>query len=118
MSDNDIHGIEKGWHVQTADGHDIGTVEETTDKYILVKSGLINTTQRYLPAALLAHVRPEKNEIAISATQEVIEEGDWSAPPLEGPRREGAPLHEEAYDAERDPTSAGVVRDPERPTNI
>jgi hypothetical protein len=118
MSDNDIHGIEKGWHVHTADGHDIGTVEETTDTYILVKSGLINTTQRYLPAALLAHVRPEKNEIAISATQQVIEEGDWSAPPLEGPRRDGAPINDEAYDEERDPVAAGIVRDPERPTNI
>ena len=117
MSDNDIHGIGHGWKVKTSDGHEVGSVEETTDTYILVKSGLINTAHRYLPAATLAHVRPEMNEISISLTQEAVEQGDWSEAPLEGPRREGAPLNDENYD-EVDPVAAGVPRDPERPTSI
>ena len=101
MSDNDIHGIETGWSVKTADGQSIGSVEETTDRYILVKSGLINASHRYLPAVTLAHVRPELKEIGISLTAEAVEEGDWSEPPAEGPRSEGAPLNVDS-DAEAD----------------
>ena len=101
MSDNDIHGIESGWSVKTADGQAVGSVEETTDRYILVKSGLINASHRYLPAATLAHVRPEMKEIGISLTAEAVEQGDWSEPPTEGPRTEGAPLNVES-DAEAD----------------
>jgi hypothetical protein len=101
MSENDIHGIQSGWSVKTADGQGIGSVEETTDRYILVKAGLINATHRYLPAATLAHVRPELKEIGISLTAEAVEQGDWSEPPTEGPRAEGAPLNVES-DAEAD----------------
>lgn len=101
MSDNDIHGIESGWSVKSADGQSVGSVEETTDRYILVKSGLINASHRYLPAATLAHVRPEMKEIGISLTADAVEQGDWSEPPAEGPRTEGAPLNVDS-DAEAD----------------
>ena len=57
MSTNDIHGIEEGWTVKTADGSSVGSVAETTDTYIQVKSGLLSPTHRYLPAATLAHAR-------------------------------------------------------------
>ena len=114
MTANDIHGIQKGWDVKTADGHGIGSVEETTHTYILVKSGLINTAHRYLPAIALEHVRPEMKEIGISLTHEQVEQGDWSQPPLEPPRSEGAPINDDEYE-EVDPVTAGVVRDPERP---
>jgi hypothetical protein len=118
MSDNDIHGIREGWKVKGPDGHELGTVEETTHTYIKVKSGLINTTHRYLPAATLAHVRPEMGEIGVSVTQDELESGDWSQPPLEPPRTEGAPLNEEAYE-EADPlaAAAAVKAGPERPTD-
>lgn len=101
MTQNDIHGIENGWSVKSVDGESIGSVEETTDRYILVKSGLINTSHRYLPAATLEHVRPELKEIGISLTAEAVEQGDWSEPPTEGPRSEGAPLNVDS-DAEAD----------------
>ena len=101
MTQNDIHGIENGWSVKSADGEGVGSVEETTDRYILVKSGLINTSHRYLPAATLEHVRPELKEIGISLTAEEVEHGDWSEPPAEGPRSEGAPLNV-GTDAEAD----------------
>lgn len=117
MSTNDIHGIESGWKVKTADGHEIGSVEETTDTYILVKSGLINSTQRYLPAVTLAHVRADMKEVGISLTQEAVEAGDWSEAPLEGPRTENAPLNDDDYEG-LDPVAAATVRDPERPTSI
>jgi hypothetical protein len=113
MSSNDIHGIEKGWTVKTADGSSIGSVEETTDTYIEVKSGLINTSHRYLPAAVLEHVRPEVSEIGIELTQEEVEQGDWSQPPLEPPRASGAPLNAEEYSD--DNAINGEVREPERP---
>jgi hypothetical protein len=117
MSTNDIHGIQQGWTVKTADGHGIGSVEETTDTYILVKSGLLGGTHRYLPAATLSHVRPELKEIGISLTQEAVEQGDWTEIPTEPPRSEGAPLNEEAYE-DRDPVAAGTIRDPDKPTSI
>ncbi len=113
MSTNDIHGIEPGWSVKTRDGENVGSVEETTDRYILVKSGLVNTDHRYLPAATLAHVRPELKEIGVSLTREEIEAGDWSQEPVVPPRTEGAPLNEEAYDD--DMAKAAVIPDPERP---
>ena len=72
MSDNDIHGIERGWSVKSVDGQSIGSVEEVTETYILVKSGLINTDHRYFPAGVLEHVRPEMSEIGISLTQEQV----------------------------------------------
>jgi hypothetical protein len=114
MSDNDIYGIEHGWSVKTADGHGIGSVEETTERYILVKSGLINASQHYLPAVTLAHVRPELKEIGIDLTQEQFESGDWSQPPAEGPRSEGAPLNVESDD-EGDRIMGNVAAEPERP---
>ena len=115
MSSNDIHGIESGWAVKSLDGQGVGSVEETTDRYILVKSGLINASHHYLPAATLEHVRPELKEIGISLTKADVDEGDWSQPPAEGPRTEGAPLNLET-DAEVD----DVMRNaepvgPERP---
>jgi hypothetical protein len=113
MSDNDIHGIEHGWSVKTADGNSIGSVEETTDRYILVKSGIINANEHYLPAVTLAHVRPELKEIGIELSQAEFEAGDWSQPPAEGPRSEGAPLNVES-DAEGD-RIMGNVSEPERP---
>ena len=114
MSDNDIHGIEQGWTVKTADGNSVGSVEETTDKYILVKSGLINPTHRYLPAVTLAHVRPELKEIGVSLTQDALEGGDWSEPPTEGPRSEGAPLNAEDDEA-ADAIMRGASLEPDRP---
>lgn len=113
MSDNDIHGIGDGWSVKTSDGHEVGTVEETTDRYILVKSGLITAERRYLPAATLAHVRPEKDEIGISLTKEAFESGDFSTPPAEGPRTEGAPLNADSDEEVDDLMTAGSV-EPER----
>ena len=93
MSSNDIHGIGTGWSVKSADAETVGTVEETTDRYILVRSGLINASHHYLPAATLEHVRPELEEIGISLRAADVEEGDWSEPPAHGPRTEGAPLN-------------------------
>lgn len=116
MTANDIHGIEKGWSVKSADGHGIGSVEETTETYILVKSGLINSTHRYLPAATLEHVRPELSEIGISLTADEIENGDWSEVPLEPPRSSGAPLNEQEYE-DADPRN-GEIREPERPISF
>ena len=115
MTQNDIHGIENGWSVKSADGAGIGSVEETTDRYILVKSGLINPSHHYLPAATLEHVRPELKEIGISLTAEAVEQGDWSEPPTEGPRSEGAPLNV-GTDAEAD-EAMGIKTnvEPEKP---
>ncbi len=96
MSTNDIHGVERGWKVKSSDDEDIGTVVEASERHILVKSGLISTTERYLPSASLAHVWPEQKEIGISLTSADIEAGDWSEPPDDGPRTEGAPLNEES----------------------
>jgi hypothetical protein len=119
MSSNDIHGIEHGWSVKSADGHAVGSVEETTDRYILVKAGLLNAEQRYLPAATLAHVRPELKEISVSLSQAEVEEGDWSEPPTEGPRTEGAPLNA-ASDEEADEQMATTepIPEPERPARL
>ena len=114
MTTNDIHGIESGWSVKAADGQGVGSVEETTDRYILVKSGLINASRHYLPAATLAHVRPELKEIGISLTAAEVNEGDWSEPPAEGPRAEGAPLNV-ATDEDADTIMSGQVTQPERP---
>jgi hypothetical protein len=116
MSTNDIHGIESGWSVKSADGQGVGTVEETTDRYILMKTGLITATHHYLPAATLAHVRPELKEIGISLTEAEVAEGDWSEPPTEGPRTEGALLNEQVDDV--DPVLAGTIREPDKPTTI
>lgn len=117
MSSNDIHGIEHGWKVKSSDGHELGTVDETTDRYILVRSGLVNASQHYLPAATLAHVRPELKEIAVDLTQEGFDDGDWSEPPAEGPRTEGSVLNEEKY-SDDEIAFAGNVRDPERPNPV
>jgi hypothetical protein len=113
MSDNDIHGIEKGWSVKSADGQGIGSVEEVTETYILVKSGLINTDHRYFPARVLEHVRPELGEIGISLTQEQTEAQSWTEVPTELPRTSGAPLNEAEYE-DLDPRN-GEIREPERP---
>jgi hypothetical protein len=114
MSSNDIHGIESGWSVKSADGQGVGSVEETTDRYILVKSGLINPSRHYLPAATLAHVRPELKEIGISLSAAEVEAGDWSEPPAHGPRTEGAPLNVDT-DAEADTIMEGTVVSPQKP---
>jgi hypothetical protein len=116
MSDNDIHGIEKGWNVKSVEGNGIGSVEEVTDTYILVKSGLINTDHRYLPARVLEHVRPELREIGVSLTQDEVEQGDWSQVPTEAPRTSGAPLNGDEYE-DNDPRN-GEIREPERPVDI
>ena len=118
MTSNDIHGIEKGWSVKTTDDQGIGHVEETTDRYIMVKTGLINASHHYLPAATLAHVRPELKEIGISLTAAQVAEGDWSAPPAEGPRSEGAPLNVDT-DSEVDAVMKNQATvEPERPPVI
>jgi len=118
MTTNDIHGVEKGWSVKSADDESVGKVEETTDRYILVKTGLINATDHYLPAATLAHVRPELKEIGISLTAVEVTEGDWSEPPIEGPRTEGAPLNLES-DTEVDAVMKNdATVEPERPPVI
>jgi hypothetical protein len=114
MSDNDIHGIQPGWTVKSVDGQSVGSVVETTDRYILVKSGLINASHHYLPAATLAHVRPELREIGIGLSQAEFDEGDWSEPPAEPPRSEGAPLNVDS-DAEADAVMQGTIPEPERP---
>ena len=116
MSDNDIHGIKDGWSVKTSDGENVGSVEETTERYILVKSGLINASRHYLPAATLAHVRPEKSEIGISLTRAAFDEGDWSEPPPHGPRAEGAPLNADS-DEEVDAIMDTGAVEPERPSD-
>ncbi|MCV0402895.1 MAG: hypothetical protein K5924_04180 [Chloroflexi bacterium] len=118
MSTNDIHGIERGWKVQSADHGDLGTVEEVTDRYILVKSGLVNASHRYLPAATLSHVRPDQKEIEISLRSGEVEEGDWSAPPAEGPRTEGAPLNVDSDEEADEAMQAGTYEGPEHPATF
>jgi len=118
MTANDIHGIEHGWSVKSSDGQSAGSVEETTDRYILVKTGLINASHHYLPAATLAHVRPELKEISISLTAAQIAEGDWSEPPAEGPRTEGAPLNVETDDEVDAVMKNQAIVEPERPPVI
>ena len=103
MSDNDIHGIQHGWSVKTADGHGVGSVEETKDRYILLKSGLINPSHHYLPAVTLAHVRPELSEIGIAVTAEECEAGRLVRAAGGGPARGGRP-------AERRLRCGGVTR--------
>lgn len=115
MSTNDIHAVEPGWKVKTADADELGTVQEVTDRHILVKSGLINAEHRYLPLACLAHVQPELKEIGISMTSAEIDEGDWAVPPTEGPRSEGAPLNLDSDDEIEDAMRAGTEVDPEHP---
>ena len=110
MSTNDIHGIEEGWSVKTADGANVGSVEETTETYILVKSGLLSPTHRYLPAKVLEHVRPEVKEIGISLVKEQVETGDWSEIPTEPPRTEGAPLNDELFE-DTDSVATSISRD-------
>lgn len=117
MSSNDIHGIDKGWSVKTADGHAVGSVEETTHAYILVKAGPLGGEKRYLPSATLSHVRPEKGEIAISLTKDEVDGGDWSDAPTELPRTEGTPLNAGERE-EVDPIAAGTVHDPEHPASL
>ncbi len=117
MSTNDIHAVEPGWKVKTADADDLGTVEEVTERHILVKSGLINASQRYLPLACLAHVQPERKEIRISLTSAEVEEGDWSEPPAEGPRTEGAPLNLDSDAEVEEAMRAGTSDEPERPAS-
>ena len=117
MTTNDIHGIENGWSVKTSDGHDIGSVEESTLRYILVKSGVVGTAHRYLPSPALAHVRPELKEIGVSLTHAEVDAGDWSEPPAHDPRTEGAPLNLDEDLHEADPMTA-VRRDPEKPAHI
>jgi len=118
MSENDIHGIQTGWSVKSVDAQGVGTVEETTDRYILVKSGLVSASRHYLPAATLAHVRPELKEISISLTAAQVEAGDWSEPPAEGPRSEGAPLNLDS-DAKVDEVMHTQTKaEPERPPTI
>ena len=118
MSTNDIHGIESGWSVKTADGADIGNVEEANERFILVKAGLLSAEQRYFPSVTLAHVRPEMKEIGISVSKEEVDAGDWSTEPTDLPRTEGAPLNAEGEVLETaDPTTA-VNREPEKPTTI
>jgi hypothetical protein len=114
MTANDIHGIQEGWAVKTADGHGIGSVEEVTHTYILVKSGLISTSHRYLPSVALEHVRTELKEIGLSLTQQQVDEGDWSQPPTEPPRTEGAPLNDEEF-ADDDPRRQAPIPEPEKP---
>ncbi|MGH2446922.1 MAG: hypothetical protein ACRDGD_12920 [Candidatus Limnocylindria bacterium] len=118
MSDNDIHGIEHGWTVKSIDGHDVGSVEEATGIYILVKEGLINAEHRYLPAATLEHVRPEQKEIGISLTRDEVNDGDWSVAPTEGPRSEGAPLNAESDSAVEEIMDTSTATDPERPVTL
>jgi hypothetical protein len=103
--------------VKSADGSGVGSVADTTETYIEVTSGLISPTHRYLPAATLAHVRPEVKEIGISLTHDEIENGDWSQPPLLAPRSGGAPIHAVAGATveERDPIAARTIPDPEKP---
>lgn len=114
MSTNDIHGIEPGWKVKSLDGSEIGTVEEVDERYLLVTTGLVSSTRRYLPSATLAHVRPEQKEVSLDLSSEEVEAGDWSEPPAEGPRSEGAPLNANSDAEVEDAMRAGVVDEPER----
>lgn len=118
MSRNDIHGIGEGWTVKSSDGHSVGTVEETTDRYILVKDGLLNAEHRYLPAVALAHVRAEVREVDVALSEAEVKEGDWSEPPARGPRRKGAPLNAESDDAVAEMMGTREVVEPERPTRL
>jgi hypothetical protein len=115
MSDNDIHGIERGWSVKSADGQSIGSVEEVTETYLLVKSGRSHTDDRFFAAGVLEHVRPEMSEIGISLTQDQVDEAAWSEVPTEPPRTSGAPLNEDEY-ADNDPRNGAIV-EPEKPIN-
>ena len=117
MSDNDIHGIESGWTVKSHDGHSLGTVEETTEAYILLKDGLINPSHHYLPSVHLAHVRPEKKEVGLDLTQEAFQAGDWSNPNVEPPRWD-VPLHEDVDEDDEPDPMRQTVREPDRPATV
>lgn len=118
MTSNDIHGIEHGWAVKTSDGQHVGSVEETTDRYILVKTGLINASHHYLPATALAHVRPEMKEVGVALTHDQVTDGDWSQPPAEPPRSEGAPLNAEDDEEVDAIMGAATPAGPEKPPII
>jgi uncharacterized protein (TIGR02271 family) len=75
----DIRQIERGWDVFGADDAKVGDVSDVRDTYIVVSSGWIFTSERYIPVSAIAGI--EHDRVYLDVSKDEIEAQGWDQPP-------------------------------------
>ena len=112
----DPRQIKPDYDVYTADGEDLGDVEEVREGYLVVRKGMLFQHEHYVPFSAITRVEPDS--VYLSVTKDQVEQQGWDEVPAAGADRGRAgagaeagtvQLREEELRARTRPVEAGQV---------
>ena len=74
--------VSAGWDVYGSDDEKIGTVDEVGQDYLLVRKGLIFTTDVYVPHAAITQIDPDQTSVLVNVPKDAIDQQGWNEPPM------------------------------------
>ena len=115
----DPRQIKPDYDVYTADGEDLGDVEEVHEGYLVVRKGMLFQHEHYVPFSAITRVEPDS--VYLSVTKDQVEQQGWDEAPratggaaraTTGTRAEegrSVQLREEELRARKETVEAGEV---------
>jgi uncharacterized protein (TIGR02271 family) len=74
--------VSSGWDVYGSDGEKIGTVDEVGQDYLLVRKGLIFTTDVYVPHNAITQIDADQTAAFVNVSKDAIDSQGWTEPPM------------------------------------
>ena len=74
--------VSSGWDVYGSDGEKIGTVDEVGQDYLLVRKGLIFTTDVYVPHNAITQIDADQTAAFINVPKDAIDSQGWNDAPM------------------------------------
>jgi uncharacterized protein (TIGR02271 family) len=74
--------VSAGWDVYGSDDEKIGTVDEVGQDYLLVRKGLIFTTDVYVPHSAITQIDPDQTAVLVNVPKDAIDSQGWNEPPM------------------------------------
>ena len=78
----DPRQIRPDYDVYSADGEDLGDVEEVREGYLVVRKGLLFPHEHYIPFAAITRVEPDS--VYLNVTKDQVEQQGWDEAPAAG----------------------------------
>jgi uncharacterized protein (TIGR02271 family) len=100
-----IDSIAQGWDLYGSDAEKIGTIEDIGPNYLLVRKGLIFTSDIYVPKSAVVRADADERTAYLDVSAYRIEDMGWTTPPDDDWRATGGSTGYSAADTDTHYTS-------------
>lgn len=78
MLSHELTSLRSGWNVYGADGAKIGTIADTSNSFFVVETGVLHTSDLFVPRSAVVAVSDERVELKF--TKDELETGNFTSP--------------------------------------